>query len=454
MKEIKVIELFAGVGGFRLGLEAASNLYGIVWSNQWEPSTKIQHASMIYEKQFGKKNHSNEDIEKVITDKFGTIPDHDLLVGGFPCQDYSVARPLSQADGLVGKKGILWWSIYNILKQKGKRAPKYLILENVDRLLKSPSKQRGRDFAIILSSLSELDYAVEWRVINAAEYGFPQRRRRVFIVAYRKDTPIYKRLTKEKNHTNWIKQSGVISAAFPVKSNVVTSKEVDVHEDASELTRKFSIHSPSSSPFENAGVMLMGEVFTAKVVAKYDGQFQCLGDVIQDEKEVSDEYLIDSENQEKWLYFKGAKNEPRKSKSGHIYQYSEGAMIFPDPIDKPSRTIITGEGGKTPSRFKHVIRCKKGLRRLTPIELELLNGFKPNHTLIPGISDAKRAFMMGNALVVGVVERLGQALAQKIFQSDVVPRKLIAEREYKTLTNHKKADVVKLCDYEKSPASN
>ena len=175
MQQLKVCELFAGVGGFRLGLENTGH-YRVVWSNQWEPSTKMQHASLVYEARFGIENHSNVNIETVETKN---IPDHDILVGGFPCQDYSVATSLKNSKGLIGKKGVLWWSIHRILTEK-KNKPKYLFLENVDRLLKSPSTQRGRDFAIMLRSLSDLGYAVEWRVINAAEYGMPQRRRRVF----------------------------------------------------------------------------------------------------------------------------------------------------------------------------------------------------------------------------------------------------------------------------------
>lgn len=146
--KIKVVELFAGVGGFRLGLEgwkgksASSNYqtklnssYKVVWSNQWEPSTQTQHASMVYENRFGKEAHSNQDIATV---EVSEIPDHDMLVGGFPCQDYSVATTLKNSKGLIGKKGVLWWSIHKILSEK-EHKPKYLFLENVDRLLISPS---------------------------------------------------------------------------------------------------------------------------------------------------------------------------------------------------------------------------------------------------------------------------------------------------------------------------
>ena len=142
--KIKVVELFAGVGGFRLGLDKKN--YDIVWSNQWEPSTKKQHASLVYEARFGKDNHSNEDINEVVMRNVEEVPDHDLLVGGFPCQDYSVATTLHNSKGLKGKKGVLWWAIHRILEKK-KHKPRYLLLETVDRLLKSPANQRGRDFA-------------------------------------------------------------------------------------------------------------------------------------------------------------------------------------------------------------------------------------------------------------------------------------------------------------------
>src|SRR3989344_1851836 len=189
-KEIRVAELFAGVGGFRIGLEKASNKYKIVWSNQWEPAKKKQIASQIYTKRFGDNNHSNIDIAKVKTSE---IPDFDLLVGGFPCQDYSVARILNQSKGLEGKKGVLWWQIHRILNEKDEK-PKMLFLENVDRLLKSPVSQKGRDFAVMLASLSDLGYIVEWRVINASDYGMPQRRRRVLFLGYHKNSKIYKEI--------------------------------------------------------------------------------------------------------------------------------------------------------------------------------------------------------------------------------------------------------------------
>jgi DNA (cytosine-5)-methyltransferase 1 len=405
-KKLKVAELFAGVGGFRLGLE--KNNYKVVWSNQWEPSTKTQHASLVYEARFGKENHSNQDIATVPTDE---IPDHDLLCGGFPCQDYSVATTLHNSKGLQGKKGVLWWSIHRILEEK-KNKPKYLFLENVDRLLKSPAKQRGRDFAVMLQSLNELGYAVEWRVINAAEYGMPQRRRRVFFIGYHKSTEIYKRLQKA-DKIDWLTKEGTIANAFPV-NNTNSIQEIELKGDLVEITNNFN-KTGKLSPFQNTGLLVNGKVYTTKTEASYEGNFTVLGDILQN-GEVTKDFFIDDKDKDKWEYLKGSKTIERVSSEGHKYKYSEGGMIYPDALDNASRTIITGEGGKSPSRFKHVVASDRGLRRLTPVELERLNMFPDNHTKLEGITDTKRAFFMGNALVVGVIEKIGEELYKQINQ--------------------------------------
>lgn len=414
MKKIRVIELFAGVGGFHLGLTQASKMFNIVWSNQWEPSTKSQPASEIYQLRFPNTEHSNEDIAEVIANNFDNISNHDLLVGGFPCQDYSVASTLSRSGGIEGKKGVLWWSIYNIINNKGKDKPNYLFLENVDRLLKSPAKQRGRDFAIMLASLSDLGYAVEWRIINAAEYGFPQRRRRIFITAYLKGSDIYNQLIN-KDKKEWLLSDGIIGEAFPASTEYTNIREFEIEGNLEVVTNSFNLNkSIAESPFENSGLMLGRKVFTFKTVPDYDGSYTKLADILISEEEVPSSYFINEEDLDKWNYLKGGKSEQRTNKaSGFTYNYSEGPMIFPDALDRPSRTIITGEGGASPSRFKHVVTTKSGkLRRLTPIELERLNMFPDNHT--KEATDIKRAFFMGNALVVGVIEKIGKSFIKRI----------------------------------------
>jgi len=416
-KPLRVVELFAGVGGFRIGLEGVKNQnnsnpnFKIVWSNQWEPKTKCQHASLVYEKNFGSVHHSNIDINSVDS---STIPNHDMLVAGFPCQDYSVASTLKNSGGLIGKKGVLWWQIYRILKEKGNQKPSILLLENVDRLLKSPVKQRGRDFAVILASLSNLGYNVEWRVINAADYGMPQRRRRIFIMAYKKTSKIGKLLSKS-NVNSWLGGEGVLSSCFPVESTTTEKvTEIEIGKNIAEVSQDFNLNTSGRlSPFHNSGIMISNRVFSLKTKPKYSGTYITLRDILEEGK-VADEYYLQSDNMDRWVYLKGSKKEPKVTKDGFKYFYSEGALPFPDSLDKSSRTIITGEGGKSPSRFKHVVETEFGLRRLTPVELERLNMFPDNFTEIDNISNGRRAFLMGNALVVGIINKIGEALSIKL----------------------------------------
>lgn len=411
--QVRVLELFAGVGGFRIGLERASDRYVTVWNNQWEPSTKRQDASIVYCSRFGTAGHSNEDIAKIPVEE---IPDADLLVGGFPCQDYSVATTLKNSRGIEGKKGVLWWQIHRILRDKANPIP-YLMLENVDRILKSPVSQRGRDFALILASLSDLGYVVEWRVINAADYGMPQKRRRTYIIAYHRGfNPIGEAFEAVQDKFDWLLGSGVEASAFPCKeTDVRKRKEFLIKGDLVEITDNFNLNPKLSSlsPFGNAGIMDDRQVWTTDVESVYDGPVVTLGEVLVPEDEIENDFFIEKADLDRWKYLKGGKKEKRVTSEGYEYNYSEGPMAFPDHIDAPSRTIITGEGGKGPSRFKHVIQTESGrYRRLTPVELERLNMFPDNHTV--EASDLRRAFLMGNALVTGIVEKLGVSLLAKM----------------------------------------
>lgn len=535
-KPYRVVELFAGVGGFRIGLEDVLNgdAFKVVWSNQYEPGSAKQWASRVYEYAFGDEKgskHSNKLIEDAIAD--GEVPPHDVLVGGFPCQDYSVAKPNSQSKGIEGKKGVLWWSIYEIAK---KHNPKFLILENVDRLVKSPAKQRGRDFAIMLKCLADLGYVVEWRVINAAEYGMPQRRRRVFIVGYKAEGKLGE-LRAKQTPENILLNDGILARAFAVQTIKPASileeheeetedidgqyTQMELHEMASwspdhtiivgephELTESFNKGNTKHDPFKNAGLMIptksgKPEVWTAKVYPSYKDERVNLGDRLsRPEKNIPEEFIIDNKSLKSWVYQKGNKTETRANylttfaeiqalfeekgikakltntqkrvwgkviskyweenpsagetvritdedsskqvsvpwkliaKSRFEYVFKEGPLPMPDPLDRPFRTIITSEGGSSPSRFKHVIcrECAKNwakkrkvldhdcvkegkLRRLTPEELEQGNMFPVGHTQFciqdgekVSVDPKHRAFFMGNALVVGLVKRIGESL--------------------------------------------
>jgi len=415
---IRVAELFAGVGGFRLGLDGyhdeafpqfelpSAGSYETVWANQWEPpgtETK-QFAWRCYERRFGEGSCVNVDVAQVL-DEYEAgerdIPDVDMVVGGFPCQDYSVAKPLSQAGGIEGKKGVLWWSIYRFLKLK---FPRLCLLENVDRLLKSPADQRGRDFAIILSCFARLGYAVEWRVINSAEYGFPQRRKRVYIYAEQTDEPW--------NLESRVCETGVLARAFPIEAPD-DFDELCVPDDPYEATRHFNEGAARTvpSPFSEAGAMQGFRVVTTKVTEKYEGQRQTLGDVLVPEGHVPEGFWVPEEQLPRWEYLKGAKRERRVARNGHEYWYSEGAMAFPDLPTNPSRTILTGEGGRGASRFKHVVKVGGRYRRLVPDELDRLQGFPAGWT-DTGMTDGQRAFCMGNALVVGIPHRIGRVIAE------------------------------------------
>jgi len=416
-RKVNVIELFAGVGGFRLALDGyhderfpdfelpAAGPFETIWANQWEPpgTESKQFAWRCYESRFGKDSCVNEDINKVLDEyEAGVreIPDCDLVVGGFPCQDYSVAKPLPKAGGIEGKKGVLWWDIYRMLKLK---RPKFVLLENVDRLIKSPVKQRGRDFTIILSCLNELGYSVEWRVINAADYGMPQKRRRIYIFGVQTD--------EVWDSESRILTNGVMAKAFPIIHQLENVQEVDVTEPPHVISQTFG-WGLKTSPYATAGVMQNGRAYSAKCFADYNGACTILKDVLVPDSEVPEQFFIPEEKIPSWEAQRAAKKIERTSKEGFSYMYSEGAMPWPDPTDRPARTILTGEGGATASRMKHAVKGDSGrIRRLVPDELDQIQMF-PKGWTNTGMTDGQRAFCMGNALVVGIPHRIGKAISE------------------------------------------
>lgn len=396
--EKTICELFAGVGGFRLGFDRLESGWETTWFSQWEPGAKTQWAHECYLAHYGDSQdtrgeyHTCEDIATVDKE---FIPDHNLLVGGFPCQDYSVAHTLASAKGIEGKKGVLWWQIRDTLIAK--KAP-FCLFENVDRLLKSPASQRGRDFGVILACLNELGYIAEWRVINAAEYGAAQRRRRTFIFAYHNDTE-YARSMADKAPIDIVNKDGFFATGFAIEPAEMLA-EVSMPNDIVEVSDTFKFD------FCNAGFMKNGIVYTAKV-AEITEQPTLLGSILQ--RNVDDQYYITTEKMSKWTYMKGAKKIPRTSANGHEYVFSEGPIAFPDPWDKPGRTMLTSEA--TLNRSTHVVSDPGTgrLRLLTPIEAERMQGFDDNWTNT-GMPPRMRYFCMGNALVVPMITRMGRVL--------------------------------------------
>lgn len=403
VKEIKVVELFAGVGGFRLGLKQSSTTYKTIWANQWEPNKKKQHAFDCYQNNFGSsKCHVNKDIHTVIDE----VPEHDLLVGGFPCQDYSVAR--TQAKGIEGKKGVLWWDINEIIKN---RKPKYILLENVDRLLRSPASQRGRDFGVMLRCLFDLDYIVEWRVINAAEYGFAQRRRRIFIFAYSKGTKLYQKAVSTVDIRQYLLHDSFFAESFKLNYEYKSKhKPTATIIDKEEFIDLIEVSNNFKERLFNSGVMIKGKIYTEDTSPEYNKPMP-LKDIIH-RNEVSEKYFING-SLDKWEFLKGAKKIDRIRPNGEPYVFSEGNMCFPDNMNLPARTMLTSESSV--NRSTHVVKdyVTGKLRLLTPIECERLNGFPDNWT-DTGMPEKFRYFCMGNALVVPIVRIIGDKLLENI----------------------------------------
>lgn len=298
------------------------------------------------------------------------------------CQNYSVASSSKHALGIEGEKGVLLWDIVRLTELT---KPKYLLLENVDRLLTSPAKQRGRDFAILLSVFNRLGYTVEWKVMQSDLMGFPQRRKRVFIFMHKQDEP-----------------SHLLQLAAPSQPSQKTER--NTHLTISDDT--LSISDNFTGQFWNAGISNNFNVHTWEEDINTPTQPVLLGDIL--ETDVDESYYYTPEQVERINYLRGSKSFDRVNAQGHAYKYSEGAMSPYDYPTRASRTLLTSEGNV--SRTSHVIKDPQTqqYRRLTPIECERLQGFPDNWT--EGISKRMRYFTMGNALVTGIVKEIGDQL--------------------------------------------
>ncbi|WP_423188412.1 DNA (cytosine-5-)-methyltransferase [Alkalibacterium sp. f15] len=420
--ELKVLELFAGVGGFRVGLENSNpELFKTKWSNQWEPSRKSQDAFEVYNLHFSDSININEDISEISNEEFEKM-DANIIVGGFPCQDYSVARSKKNELGIEGKKGVLFWEI---IRATNHIRPEYLILENVDRLLKAPSKQRGRDFAVMLAAFNELGYSVEWRVINAAEYGRSQRRRRVFFFVYRNDTDFAKNTDSEFEakhsadlfddhlYDEYIFSKGLFARQFPVEHipNKSRHASYDLSDDIVKISDEFT------GKVWNTGVMRHGRYFTIDTKSTLEEEPITLGDIIQPENEIREKFFLQNEDKlDKFKYLRGSKKIERTSATGHKYIFAEGGMSPHDNLELPGRTMLTSEGSV--NRSTHLLHINERYRLLTPIEAERLQDFPDDWTKykkistgeVVEVSDRMRMFFMGNALVTEIVKRIGDEL--------------------------------------------
>ena len=419
---MNVLELFAGVGGFRIGLENVNpDYFRTLWSNQWEPSRKSQDAFEVYNYHFPDSENINISIADITDEQFAEM-DAEMIVGGFPCQDYSVARSKKNEQGIEGQKGVLFWEIIRATRII---RPRFLILENVDRLLKAPSKQRGRDFAIMLTAFNNLGYSVEWRVINAADYGRSQRRRRVFFFIYRNDIPFAHQMDQrfeeqeqvfdENRYDDYIFHEGLFATQFPIMNTPVKKRHVyyELHEDIVEVSDNFS------GTVWNTGVMRHGRYYSIDTAPNYDGKPITLGEILQNEEEVPEKFFInDSAKLEKFQYLRGPKRIERTSTDGHTYIYSEGGMSPTDDLNLPGRTMLTSEG--TVNRSTHFLHVNGRYRLITPVEAERLQDFPDNWTAlkrlsdgtVTEVSDKMRMFFMGNALVTDIVRKIGEFIVE------------------------------------------
>ena len=419
---MNVLELFAGVGGFRIGLENAHpDYFETLWSNQWEPSRKSQDAFEVYNYHFPDSENINVSIADITDEQFAEM-NADMIVGGFPCQDYSVARSKKNEQGIEGQKGVLFWEIIRATRII---RPRFLILENVDRLLKAPSKQRGRDFAIMLTAFNNLGYSVEWRVINAADYGRSQRRRRVFFFIYRNDIPFAHQIDQrfeeqeqvfdENRYDDYIFHEGLFATQFPILNTPVKKRHVyyELPEDIVEVSDNFS------GTVWNTGVMRHGRYYSIDTAPNYDGEPITLGEILQNEEEVPEKFFInDPAKLEKFQYLRGPKRIERTSADGHTYIYSEGGMSPTDDLNLPGRTMLTSEG--TVNRSTHFLNVNGKYRLITPVEAERLQDFPDNWTAlkklsdgtVTEVSDKMRMFFMGNALVTDIVRKIGEFIVE------------------------------------------
>jgi DNA (cytosine-5-)-methyltransferase len=419
---MNVLELFAGVGGFRIGLENAHpDYFETLWSNQWEPSRKSQDAFEVYNYHFPDSENINVSIADITDEQFAEM-DAEMIVGGFPCQDYSVARSKKNEQGIEGQKGVLFWEIIRATRII---RPRFLILENVDRLLKAPSKQRGRDFAIMLTAFNNLGYSVEWRVINAADYGRSQRRRRVFFFIYRNDIPFAHQMDQrfeeqeqvfdENRYDDYIFHEGLFATQFPIMNTPVKKRHVyyELPEDIVEVSDNFS------GTVWNTGVMRHGRYYSIDTAPNYDGEPITLGEILQNEEEVPEKFFInDPAKLEKFQYLRGPKRIERTSADGHTYIYSEGGMSPTDDLNLPGRTMLTSEG--TVNRSTHFLHVNGRYRLITPVEAERLQDFPDNWTAlkklsdgtVTEVSDKMRMFFMGNALVTDIVRKIGEFIVE------------------------------------------
>lgn len=353
---MKSVELFAGIGGFRLSCDR----HGIetVWANDIDAK-----ACAIYRARYG----SGEIHQGDINDFLDSVPEHDLLTGGFPCQPFSSA---GKKRGVRDPRGTLFQSIVEIIRR---REPTYFVLENVKRLL---SMEDGSHFATILDALANLGYQVEWRLLNSMHFGLPQNRQRVLILG------VHSRAQAEG-----VVQQPLLAPAWDLK--LLSAEDLASFASPASGWTKLESH---TKKFASWGVALGGNFFGRDLPKFSDAKpTPLLRTVLQPEHEVGSDFDFTKSTQ-----FRLTDNLP-------VNKFVQGVEIISNQGGgaRMGYTIFGIDGVAptlTSSTSRHYERYKIGdnYRRLTNIEYARLQGFPDGHCREMSVYD--QYVLFGNAV--------------------------------------------------------
>lgn len=395
--------LFSGIGGFDIGFDRAG--MRCVAQAEWD-----QAASEVLKHHWPNVTHL-KDVRDVTRDSFRSI---DVLCGGFPCQDVSVA---GKRAGLDGERSGLWFEFYRIIKE---HTPRWVVIENVPGLLTS---NRGRDFAVIIDGLVKCGYRVAWRVLDAQYFGLAQRRKRVFIVASFGDgrctEVLFEREGSDRN-TSASREAGesitgtLAAGAHPSGFNgrdaergmlVPFSNRGKTTGDIAETIRAGS----------HGALPMLAEAIDARNSCSNGG----VSGTLQSKK--SGGYSLNYINPVAFMAGQGANarsiaacddfSPTLKGVASGTNQVPTIAYHASTGEDVSPSLTSEGADGSEDGRGRHAFAVNSyGVRRLTPTECERLQGFPDGHTAVNGQSDSRRYKQLGNAVAVPVAEWIARRI--------------------------------------------
>ena len=373
-EQLTAVELFAGIGGFHLGL-AGANIQTI-WANDIN-----ELCCKVYQSNFGSYSITLGDINEI---PISNIPEHDILTAGFPCQPFSSA---GKKLGVRDIRGTLFERIVEIVDQK---QPTYFFLENVKRLL---TMESGYHFRLILNALSELGYFIEWRIVNPLQFGIPQNRDRVFIFG------------TKLNSTN------ITPLALETLSVFLTDSDKFSFTQSEEKLEKYMLPIISiKSKNDSWGIAYKNKMYTQHLSALPNIQpRKRLKDILQDESIVAPEFYFTADT---WERIKQSKAVNRYCNEVEILYNQDGGARLGYTIFGTNGVAST----LTASTSRHYERYQVDdkFRRLTNIEYARLMGFPDDWCRIARIYDQYALF--GNAIVPACVEWVCQRIGKRNFE--------------------------------------